>query len=31
MNDFDYDVMQKKRIAASARRRVCGRRRDAES
>lgn len=24
MNDFDYDVMQKKRIAASARRRVCG-------
>ena len=24
MNDFDYDVMQKKRIAASARHRVCG-------
>lgn len=24
MNDFDYDVMQKQRIAASARRRVCG-------
>lgn len=24
MNDFDYDVMQKKRVAASARRRVCG-------
>ncbi len=24
MNDFDYDVMQKKRIAASAKHRVCG-------
>lgn len=24
MNDFDYDVLQKKRVAASARRRVCG-------
>lgn len=24
MNEFDYDVMQKKRIAASARKRVCG-------
>lgn len=24
MHDFDYDVMQKKRIAASARHRVCG-------
>lgn len=24
MNDFDWDVLQKKRIAASARRRVCG-------
>ena len=24
LNDFDYDVMQKKRIASNARRRVCG-------
>lgn len=24
LNDFDYDVMQKKRIASSARHRVCG-------
>lgn len=24
MNDFDFEVMQKKRVAASARRRVCG-------
>lgn len=24
MTDFDYDVLQKKRLAASARHRVCG-------